>query len=100
MIAGRKAQRLVDVSFGFSASTNKVLRVPDASMSPSQVSIQRQCVLAISDALPRPLRAHVEVAQPSVGKSVVRREGQRFGQKHLSCGKPFPPFVGQKDTYG
>jgi hypothetical protein len=38
VIAGRKAQRLVDVSFGFSASTNKVLREPDESKSPSQVS--------------------------------------------------------------
>src|SRR6516225_12329557 len=71
MIAGRKAQRLVDVSFGLSASTDKVFRVPDETMGPSQVSIQSQCVLALSNGLSRTLRKHLHEAQQHVSHSVV-----------------------------
>src|SRR6266478_646167 len=57
-VARRKAECLVDMRFGFCASTKKILGEADMSMSPGQIAIQRQRLLAFSDALSYAVRKH------------------------------------------
>ena len=74
-VARRKAECLVDVGFGFCASTKKKLGVPDESMSAGQIAIQRQRLLAFSDALSCAVRKNLHEAQDQVGQGMVRCEG-------------------------
>ena len=55
-VARRKAECLVDVSFGFCPSTKKKLGQSDENMSRGCIAIQRQCLLAFSNALRRAVR--------------------------------------------
>ena len=55
-IAGREAERLVDMGLGFRAATEKNLGPTNASVSVGQISIQRQCLLAFGDAFGRAVR--------------------------------------------
>jgi hypothetical protein len=73
-VARRKAECLVDVSFGFCASTKKNLCAPDQGMSVGQITIQRQRVLALSNALGHAFRKHLHEAQQHVSRNMVRRE--------------------------
>src|SRR5215471_5653298 len=72
-VARRKAECLVDVGFGFSASTKKNLCAPDESMSVGQIAIQRQCVLALSDTLGSTFSEDLHLTKNHVSQSMVRR---------------------------
>ena len=74
-VARRKAECLVDVRFGFCASTKKILGEANKSMSAGQVAIQRQCLLAVCDAFGHASRIHLDDAKNQVGPSVIRCEG-------------------------
>ena len=52
-IARREAKRLEDMAFGLLAATQKILGQTDRAMSVGQIAIERQRLLAFSDALDR-----------------------------------------------
>ena len=52
-IAGREAERLLNMGFGFYAATEKILSPTNTSVSVGQISIQRQRLLAFRYALGR-----------------------------------------------
>ena len=62
-IAGREAERLVDVGLGFPAATEKKLRPADENVSVGQISIQRQRLLTFGDALGRAVCMDLDDAQ-------------------------------------
>src|SRR6516165_4829801 len=73
-VARRKAECLVNVSFSFCASSKKNLCASDESMSVGQITIQRQCVLALSDTLGPTFSEDLHHTQNHVSRSMVRRE--------------------------
>ena len=95
-IAGRKAERLTDMGFGFRVSTNKILGHADVRVCADTISIQRQRPFAFSDALSHTVRENVDVAQDLVSPGMVRCEGQGFGRRCFSRRETCSPVVAKE----
>src|SRR5262249_43961197 len=70
-VAGREAECLVDVSFGFCASTKKELGQTDKRMSAGQIAIQRQRLFAFGDAMSCAVHKNLHKTQRRVSQCVV-----------------------------
>jgi hypothetical protein len=95
-VAGREAERLVDMAFGFRAATEKKLGSTDASVSVGQILVQRQRLLAFDDAFGRTVCSNVDDAQSEVGQGKVRGNRQSLGRSCFPRGKSRSPVVGEK----
>ncbi len=73
------------MSFGFHASTNKVLGHTDVRSRSCQILIQRCCPLAFSKAQLHSVREKVDDAQGEVRPCMVRCEGKGLGCSRLGC---------------
>ena len=61
-IARTEAECLLDMGLGLRAATKKILGETDVGVRISQISIQRQCLLAFSNALGRAVGEHFDVS--------------------------------------
>src|SRR6516225_10835991 len=84
-IAGREAERVLHMGFGFPAPTEKKFRSPDARVRAGQIPIQRQRPLAFCDALSRTVRIYLHGAQDEMSYGMVRCQGQRLCDGRLGC---------------
>src|ERR1700676_3829858 len=79
-VAGRQAERLKDVSFGFLAAAEKKLGPTDYRMGVGQISIQRYRPFAFSNAPSRAVCEHVDSAYKHVGQRMLRSLRQNLNQ--------------------
>ena len=63
------------MGFGFLAATEKILGEADESVRIGQISIQRQCLLAFSNALGRAVCEHLDDTQKPVGHGMLSGRG-------------------------
>ena len=95
-IARTEAECLLDMGLGLRAATEKILGETDARVRVGQISIQRQCLLAFSNALGRAVGEHLDDAQKPVGQRMLWSQGQSLDQGRLSRRETRGPVIGQK----
>ncbi len=95
-IVWREAERLVDMGLGFRGTTKQILGKTDASIRAGQISIQRQRLLALSNALRRPVRNNLSNAEERVSRGVSWGQGQSLDQGCLGRREARGPVVGEK----
>ena len=77
-------------------ATHKCSCLTDERVGVSQISVQRQRSLVLSNALSHTVRCTLDYPQRQMGKGVVRRVGQRLCQRRLGYCEVRGPIVGLK----
>jgi hypothetical protein len=79
-IARTEAQGLTDVSLCFFGATNKDLTKSDERMGAGKISIQRQRMFTLGDAVRSALGEYIDIPQQSMGARAVWNRRQGFAQ--------------------
>lgn len=84
-IARREAESFVDMSFRLHVSADEVFCQADVSVAESQIWIQCQSALALSDALSNPVRKDLDRTPRFISHGMVRRNGKGFDLISFFC---------------
>src|SRR3974390_1886489 len=85
------------MGLGLRAATKEILCKTNVGVRISEVTIQRQCLLAVSNALGRAVGEHFDVSEMPVGARVLWGQGQSLDQGLLSRREARGPVIGQKN---
>ena len=93
-----EAKRFLDMNLGFLAATHNILGESDGSVSPCQISIQRQRSFAFGNALWYALGIDLDEPQRKMCAGMIGSQGQGLAHHRFGCCVVGGPIVGRKDV--